>query len=73
MVTADKLRQDRLLDEAVVFGGDPLHLAVLFGIAARTSLRYTDAVREVASAATPSAASPQTETGDDVRGPRNHR
>jgi hypothetical protein len=43
--TPARLRQSRLLDEAIASGGDPLILATMFGLAAQTSTRYTDATR----------------------------
>lgn len=43
-VGVDRLRQDRILEEALASGADPLHLAHVFSLGARTSLRYTTAV-----------------------------
>ncbi|MET7936891.1 hypothetical protein [Streptomyces sp. NPDC005322] len=43
-VGLDRLRQDRILEEALVSGADPLHLAHVFSLAAKTSLRYTTPV-----------------------------
>ncbi|MFB7275482.1 hypothetical protein ACFCZV_00055 [Streptomyces hydrogenans] len=43
-VGVDRLRQDRMLEEALAGGADPLHLAHVFSLGARTSLRYTTAV-----------------------------
>ncbi|MEU6890000.1 hypothetical protein ABZ918_33410 [Streptomyces viridosporus] len=40
----DRLRQDRILEEALANGADPLHLAHVFSLGAKTSLRYTTAV-----------------------------
>lgn len=37
--TLDKLRQDRILDEAIATG-DPLKLMRLFGITEQTAMRY---------------------------------
>jgi hypothetical protein len=42
-VTAQQLREDRLLEEAAHCGGDPMHLAAVFGIGPQASLRYTKA------------------------------
>lgn len=42
-VTAQQLREDRLLEEAAHCGGDPMHLAAMFGIGPQASLRYTRA------------------------------
>lgn len=41
--TAAQLRQDRILEEAEAAGGDPLHLASMFGFQAQTGLRYARA------------------------------
>ena len=38
--TIDRLRIDRQLDEALATGGDPLHLAVVFGVCDTTAIRY---------------------------------
>ncbi|MEV6425630.1 hypothetical protein [Streptomyces sp. NPDC051662] len=43
-VGVDRLRQDRILEEALASGADPLHLAHVFSLGAKTSLRYTTAV-----------------------------
>lgn len=39
-VNLERLRIDRQLEEAVAVGGDPLHLASVFGIGADTAIRY---------------------------------
>ncbi len=39
-ITARDLRADRLLDEALASGGDPLQLTHLFGISDPTAIRY---------------------------------
>jgi hypothetical protein len=38
--TIERLRIDRQLDEALASGGDPLHLAAVFGISESTAIRY---------------------------------
>ncbi|MCQ6246136.1 hypothetical protein [Streptomyces malaysiensis] len=43
-VGLDRLRQDRILEEALASGADPLHLAHVFSLGAKTSLRYALAV-----------------------------
>ncbi|MFI2644267.1 hypothetical protein [Streptomyces sp. NPDC018610] len=43
-VGLDRLRQDRILEEALASGADPLHPAHVFSLAAHTSLRCTIAV-----------------------------
>ena len=45
-LTAAKLREDRILEEARCGRADPLHLAAVFGFTPRTGLRYTEAARE---------------------------
>ncbi|MEU7874296.1 integrase [Dactylosporangium sp. NPDC049140] len=41
----ERLRIDRQLDEAIVTGGDPLHLAAVFGISEGTAIRYATNAR----------------------------
>lgn len=41
--TASRLREDRILEEAAADGADPLHLAHVFALCAKASLRYTSA------------------------------
>ena len=43
-VGLDRLRQDRILEETLASGADPFHLAHVFSLGAKTSLRYTTAV-----------------------------
>lgn len=43
-VTLRQLREDRILEEARAAGGDPLHLAAMFGMGAKAGLRYASAV-----------------------------
>ncbi|MGI5243377.1 hypothetical protein [Dactylosporangium sp. CA-139066] len=45
--TLERLRVDRQLDEAITSGGDPLHLAAVFGIADTTAIRYANAARQL--------------------------
>ncbi|WP_331749453.1 hypothetical protein OG520_43895 (plasmid) [Streptomyces sp. NBC_00984] len=54
-VGVDRLRQDRILEEALVNGADPLHLAHVFSLGTRTSLRYTSAVATSAAEQGPPA------------------
>ena len=44
-VTAEQLRDDRIIEEALAGPADPLHLAAVFGFGPRTGLRYADAAR----------------------------
>jgi integrase len=43
----ERLRIDRQLDEAIVTGGDPLHLAAVFGISEGTAIRYAVNARKL--------------------------
>jgi hypothetical protein len=43
-ISLDRLRQDRILQEALASGADPLRLSHIFSLGAKTSLRYTTAV-----------------------------
>jgi hypothetical protein len=42
--TAAQLREDRILEEARVADGDPLHIAAMFGLTAQPALRYTKTI-----------------------------
>jgi hypothetical protein len=44
-VELDRIRQDRILHEALISGGDPLRLAVVFGIDHSTAVTYADLAR----------------------------
>ncbi len=43
--TLERLRVDRQLEEALTHGADPLHLAVVFGLAEKTAIRYATAAK----------------------------
>jgi hypothetical protein len=45
-VTAEQLRDDRIIEEALSGRADPLHLAAVFGFGPRTGLRYAAAARD---------------------------
>ncbi|MFE3688051.1 hypothetical protein ACFXPM_33130 [Streptomyces sp. NPDC059095] len=45
--TLERLRVDRQLEEALVHGPDPLHLAEVFGLAEKTAVRYADSARRL--------------------------
>jgi hypothetical protein len=47
-VTAEQLRDDRIIEEALAGWADPLHLAAVFGFGPRTGLRYAGAARDSA-------------------------
>ncbi|MEW2729102.1 tyrosine-type recombinase/integrase [Streptomyces albidoflavus] len=58
--TLERLRVDRQLEEALTHGPDPLHLAQVFGLDEKTSIRYANSARallerplETASETTP--------------------
>ena len=46
-VTAEQLRDDRIVEEALSGRADPLHLAAVFGFAPRTGLRYAAAAQDI--------------------------
>ncbi|MGW6741393.1 hypothetical protein ACWGDX_11765 [Streptomyces sp. NPDC055025] len=43
--TLEQLRVDRRLQEALVHGPDPLHLAEVFGLDEKTAIRYANSAR----------------------------
>jgi hypothetical protein len=45
-VTAEQLRADRIVEEALAGRADPLHLAAVFGFGPQTGLRYAAAARD---------------------------
>jgi hypothetical protein len=45
--TLEALRVDRQLDEALTYGPDPLHLAVVFGLDETTAIRYSTAAQQL--------------------------
>ncbi|GAA2820730.1 hypothetical protein [Nonomuraea rubra] len=45
--TLERLRVHRQLDEALVTGADPLHLATVFGLDPKTAIRYADSARKL--------------------------
>ncbi|MEU5725063.1 hypothetical protein ABZ783_25035 [Micromonospora sp. NPDC047738] len=59
----ERLRIDRHLDEALVSGADPLHLAEVFGICETTTIRYAAAARQLLST---------EQTDDPVAHPGRH-
>jgi integrase len=44
-VTLEQMRIDRQLDEALAGGGDPMHLAAVFGVSELTAMHYAAAAR----------------------------
>ncbi|MFF3430286.1 hypothetical protein [Streptomyces sp. NPDC002602] len=53
-VGVDRLRQDRILEEALANGADPLRLAHVFSLGAKAGLRHTSAVTESEAEQAPS-------------------
>ena len=47
-VTAEQLRDDRIVEEALAGRADPLHLSAVFGFGPCTGLRYAQAARDTA-------------------------
>jgi integrase len=45
--TLERLRVDRYIDEAIISGADPLHLAEVFGIGETAAIRYANAARHL--------------------------
>ena len=45
-VTAQQLRDDRIIEEALAIRADPLHLAAVFGFGPRAGLRYAQVARD---------------------------
>jgi hypothetical protein len=45
--TLERLRVDRQLEEALINGPDPLHLAAVFGIDQKTAIRYAASARQL--------------------------
>ncbi|WP_225102054.1 hypothetical protein [Streptomyces sp. CoH27] len=56
--TPERLRVDRQLEEALVHGPDPLHLAEVFGLAEKTAMRYADSARALLAQAAELSTSP---------------
>ncbi|TYC19137.1 hypothetical protein FXF52_38290 [Micromonospora sp. MP36] len=59
----ERLRIDRHLDEALVSGADPLHLAEVFGICETTAIRYAAAARQLLSTPTEQTDDPVAHAG----------
>jgi hypothetical protein len=49
--TLERLHADRQLEESLVHGPDPLHLAAVFGIHENTAIRYANAARQLLTTA----------------------
>ena len=73
--TLEQLRVDRQLDEALTRGPDPLHLAAVFDIDAKTAVRYANNARQLlttGSETQPVAGSPQPEAIPSPKDPSGH-
>lgn len=50
-VTAQRMREDRVIEEGIATGADPLHLAAVFDLSVGTALRYATAANDTLAAA----------------------
>lgn len=66
-VTAEQLRDDRIIEEALAGRADPLHLAAVFGFGPRTGLRYAQAARDTVTDAGSRPVCTDDTTGDAPR------
>jgi hypothetical protein len=57
-VTAEQLRDDRIIEEALAGWADSLHLAAVFGFGPRTGLRYAAAAQDITLSPTGDTAEP---------------
>lgn len=46
-VTAQRMREDRMIEEGISTGADPLHLAAVFNVSVGTALRYATAANDI--------------------------
>ena len=69
--TLDRLRMDRQLEEALVSGADPLHLAVVFDVDPATATRYANAARQLLTSAIEDQTSQRTQ-GSEAPRHRDH-
>ncbi|HKT05625.1 MAG TPA: hypothetical protein VJT31_39435 [Rugosimonospora sp.] len=46
-VTIRQMREDRVIDDGIATGADPLHLAAMFNISAHTAVRYATAANDI--------------------------
>jgi hypothetical protein len=70
--TLERLRIDRQLEEALVHGPDPLHLAAVFGMDPKTAIRYADSARQLLQTAA-EGPSPDGSTRTQGQNPSNDR
>jgi hypothetical protein len=60
--TLDRIRMDRHLEEALVHGSDPLHIAEVFDIDPSTAIHYASSARQLLADPTNAGASGSTRT-----------
>jgi hypothetical protein len=67
-INLERIRQDRILHEALISGADPLRLALVFGIDHSTAMTYADLARQILVGTEPTASiqdlSPKAQFGD---------
>jgi integrase len=57
-ISLERIRRDRILQEALATGGDPLHLALVFNIDHTNAMAYANAARNLLSSPAEQAPSP---------------
>lgn len=62
--TLDQLRIDRCLDEAIVSGADPLHVALVLNLCETTAIRYAAAARQILATGVETQAAVHSEPPD---------
>jgi hypothetical protein len=62
--TLERLRVDRQLEEAMAQGPDPLHLAEVFGLDEKTTMRYADSARRLLETSAESSNTMKASTDD---------
>jgi integrase len=66
--TLERLRRDRILEEALACGADPLHLSSVFGFDTKTAIHYANSARALLT----TAAEEQDPAHSDEPKDRNH-
>jgi hypothetical protein len=66
--TLERLRVDRQLEEALVRGPDPLHLAEVFGLDEKTAIRYANSARALLAQTAEHSTSSSTKELGPARG-----
>jgi hypothetical protein len=57
-ISLERIRRDRILQEALITGADPLHLALVFNIDHTNAMAYANAARNLLSSPAGQAPSP---------------